>query len=110
MAKKCARHTSAFLLMFLSEGPLYGAQLLSKMQTELPHCFSDSADVYRTLQEMEQQGFVETSWDTEAGGQPRKWYSITVFGKKALKEQREDILMRIDNFEYFLKHYKETDE
>ncbi len=110
MAKKCGRHTSAFLLLFLSMGPLYGALLLSKLQTELPHCFSDSADVYRTLQELEQAGLVETSWDTEASGQPRKWYTITPLGKKALKEQHDDICMRLENFEYFLSHYKETDE
>ena len=84
--------------------------LLSKLQTELPHCFSDSADVYRTLQELEQDGLVETSWDTENSGQPRKWYTITSLGKQALKEQREDICMRLENFEYFLKHYKEHSE
>jgi len=110
VAKKCGRHTSAFLLLFLSEGPLYGALLLSKLQTDLPHCFSDSADVYRTLQELEQDGLVETSWDTEAAGQPRKWYTITSLGKQALKEQREDICMRLENFNYFLEHYKEQSE
>lgn len=110
MAKKCGRHTSAFLLLFLSKGPLYGALLLSKLQTELPHCFSDSADVYRTLQELEQEGFVKTSWETEAGGQPRKWYTITTSGRKALKEQRDDIRMRMENFEYFQKNYRDTDE
>ena len=110
MAKKCGRHTGAFLLLFLTEGSFYGAELLSKLQTELPHCFTESADVYRSLQEIEQEGLAETFWDIEPSGQPRKIYTITPLGKQALKEHSEDIQMRLENFQYFLNHYKETGE
>ena len=106
MDKKHGRHTSAFLLLLLSEGPSYGALLLTRMQTELPHCFSDSPDVYRCLQKMEDDGLVEINWETQDTGQPRKWYKMTQKGMQALAEQAEDIRSRHANFEFFLAHYK----
>lgn len=105
MAKKTGRHTSAFLLLLLAEGPAYGAQLLSRLETELPHCFADSADVYRNLQEMERNGWVETSWETQEAGPPRKWYAITARGMLALQEHARDIRLRQQNFEFFLARF-----
>lgn len=46
----------AFLLLLLADTPCYGALLLTRLQTELPYCFCDSAIVYRSLQEMEKNG------------------------------------------------------
>lgn len=100
------RHTAAFLLLFLREGPAYGAQLLAKLQTELPHCFCDSPCVYRTLQEMEEKGLVGTQWETGSGGAPRKYYRITPEGKSALEEQARDIAQRHANLSYFLERYR----
>lgn len=106
MQKKHGRHTPAFLLLLLTDAPAYGALLLNRLQNELPHCFSDSADVYRSLQELEKYDLVTTSWETPETGQPRKWYTITVQGRQALTEQAEDIRLRHANFEFFLSHYK----
>lgn len=110
MSKKHGRHTSAFLLLFLSDAPSYGALLLTRLHTELPHCFSDSADVYRCLQEMNVSGLIEANWETQETGQPRKWYTITSKGRQVLKEQAEDIRLRYANFEFFLTHYKTSSE
>ncbi|MHB1654541.1 MAG: PadR family transcriptional regulator [Desulfitobacteriaceae bacterium] len=106
MPKKHGRHTPAFLLLFLTDAPSYGALLLTRLQTELPDCLSDSAIVYRSLQEMEKNGLVETNWETRETGQPRKWYTITPKGMLALKEYAQDIRQRHANFEFFLTHYK----
>jgi len=106
MTKKHGRHTSAFLLLFLSDSPSYGALLLAKLETELPHSFSDSGDVYRCLQDMNKNGLVEVNWETQETGQPRKWYTITPKGIQALKVQAEDICLRYANFEFFLTQYE----
>lgn len=108
MPKKHGRHTPAFLLLFLADSPYYGASLLTKLQTELPYCFSDSSIVYRSLLEMEKNGLVETSWETQETGQPRKWYSITPKGRLALAEFAKDIHQRHENFEFFLAHYRKN--
>lgn len=105
MPKQHSRHTPAFLLLFLSNGPSYGANLLSRLQTELPYCLSDSAIVYRSLQEMEKKGLVEAQWETRKSGQPRKWYTITSKGMLVLEEYAEDIRRRHANLEFFLAGY-----
>jgi len=106
--KKGGRHTPAFLLLFLTDGPAYGSLLLSRMLKELPHCFSDSAIVYRSLQEMEKKGLVETQWETLETAQPRKWYTITDKGISALEEYAQDIAYRRANFDFFLSKYTIT--
>lgn len=106
MQKKHGRHTPAFLLLLLADTPAYGALLLTRLQTEFPHCFSDSADVYRSLQELEKNDLVTTSWETKETGQPRKWYTITLKGRQALEVQAEDIRLRYANFKFFLSRYK----
>ena len=106
MAQKHGRHTPAFLLLLLAEAPSYGALLLNRLETELPHCFSDSANVYRSLQEMEKNGWVETSWKLTDTGQQRKWYTITTKGEQALNEQAKDIRLRFMNLDFFLSRYQ----
>lgn len=101
MAHRHGRHTPAFLLLFLSEKPDYGGALLNRMNSEMPFCFSDSASVYRCLQDMEKGGLVQTEWKTDGPGRPQKWYTITEAGKEALEHQAEDIHMRRANLEYF---------
>lgn len=106
MAHKQSRHTAAFLLLFLADAPAYGHQLFIKMQTNLPFFLTDSPSIYRSLQEMEEKDWVETSWDTKGPGQPRKWYHITPQGMEALQDYTLDIKKRQANFEFFLSSYQ----
>ncbi|WP_339060319.1 PadR family transcriptional regulator [Tepidibacillus marianensis] len=106
MPRKHGRHAPAFLLLLLTDAPYYGALLLTKLETELPYCFFDSAIVYRSLQEMEKNELVEASWETPETGPPRKWYTITPKGEEALNEFAEEIRQRQANFEFFLSQYK----
>jgi len=106
LKKTHGRHTSAFILLFLCESEFYGARLFTRMQAELPHCFSDSADVYRCLNDMEERGCVCSRWEIPEAGQPRKWYGITTKGREALAECAEDIRRRQENFTYFAERYK----
>jgi len=67
----------------------------------------DSSVVYRTLREMEAQGFVTSSWDTSGGGPPRRVYTITAAGDRYLArwvgelEETDRVLHR------FLAAYRE---
>ncbi|SPF31538.1 PadR family transcripitonal regulator [Candidatus Desulfosporosinus infrequens] len=106
MSKNFGRHTPAFLLLFLVDGPSYGASLLTRLQNDLPYCLSDSAIVYRSLQEMEKNSLVETNWEIRKTGQPRKWYTITPKGKLELEEYAEDIRRRHANLEFFQSYYR----
>ena len=102
---KQSRHTHAFILLFLYETSAYGAQILSRLQTEFPFCLSDSPSVYRSLQEMEEKGWIKATWETTPPGPPRKWYQMTALGQTALDAFAQDILQRQANFEFFLSRY-----
>jgi PadR family transcriptional regulator, regulatory protein PadR len=108
MNKKYGRHTPAFLLLFLAQEPSYGASLLARMKENLPYCFADSAIVYRSLQDMEKQGLLETEWKIIEGSQPQKWYKITTKGISALTDFAVDIEQRRKNFDFFLSGYNEV--
>lgn len=101
------RHTPAFILLLLAQADAYGASLLNRLERELPAYRTDSAIIYRTLQDLEQGGAVESYWDHEQSGPGRKWYKITAIGRKTLNEFREDIAMRHQNLSYFLKVHDE---
>lgn len=111
MAKRYSRHTPAFLLLHLSDGPAYGSMLVKKMEEALPFCFSDSAIIYRSLKEMENSGWVLTSWEIKESGNPVKWYSITPKGLEMLDILADDIQKCHANLEFFLSKYpsKESD-
>ncbi len=101
------RHTPAFILLFLARENLYGAALLNKLHDELPCYRTDSAVIYRSLQELEEEGAVKSFWETDISGPAKKWYQITDLGMGKLAEFKEDIEMRKSNFDYFLAAYEE---
>ena len=108
---KQSRHTNAFILLFLAKSsPAYGAQILSRLQDELPFCLTDSPSVYRALQDMEEKHWIESMWKTSETGPPRRWYSITPQGQTSLFKYAHDIKQRQANFEYFLKHYSQVNK
>jgi PadR family transcriptional regulator PadR len=100
------RHTPAFILLFLVRENYYGAALLNTMQNEMPHCFADSAVIYRSLQDLEEEGSVRSYWETDTSGPARKWYEITPKGLMRLAEFKDDIELRKRNLEFFLESYK----
>ncbi len=99
------RHIAAYLLLFLSKENLYGAAMLNVMKERLPFVLADSAIIYRTMKELEKEGAVKSSWETDVTGPARKWYEITDKGREKLSELASDIDKRKRNFEYFLEQY-----
>ncbi len=89
----------------MAEEPAYGSGLLKKIEEELPANKLDSAILYRSLQDLEKAGALESYWDTEEPGPAKKWYKITPIGLEKLAEFKKDIQERIKNLEYFLKNY-----
>lgn len=100
------RHTPAFILLLLAQSNAYGAALQGRLESELPAYRTDSAVIYRTLQDLEKAGAVESYWEQTQSGPPRKWYQITKVGRDKLREFRDDIAMRQANLSYFLQVYE----
>lgn len=83
--KHTGRHTSEFLLLFLTERDNYGGKLLQKCEEELPVNPIDSAIIYRTLKNLEKEGAVESYLDTSDQDKLIKMYRITTVGKKKIR-------------------------
>lgn len=103
--KQQYRHLPAFILLALAEGPVHGGAILAALGERMPLFKPDSAAVYRTLQQLEEDAEVVSNWDTGKSGPARKRYELTDAGWQKLEYWREDIEMRIANLQYFLKTY-----
>jgi poly-beta-hydroxybutyrate-responsive repressor len=51
----------------------------------------DSSVVYRALREMEEQGLLTSTWDTEGSGPPRRVYQLTAQGNQHLAQWVADL-------------------
>ncbi|WP_027184061.1 helix-turn-helix transcriptional regulator [Desulfovibrio inopinatus] len=100
--RKGYRHLPAFLLLAVAHGPGHGAALLVRMQELLPVNAVDSGAVYRTLAELEKDGEIKGTWDTESRGPAKKIYHITEAGWEQLNFWREDITYRVRLLTRFL--------
>lgn len=104
------RHLPAFILMLLAQGEAHGGSIHSALKEILPHFHDDTAAVYRTLQQLEEEKSVTSVWDTSVAGPARRIYHITPLGMDKLDEWKADIEQRVANLNYFLATYKKIKE
>ncbi|KUO65076.1 MAG: hypothetical protein APF84_07525 [Gracilibacter sp. BRH_c7a] len=100
--KYSPRHAPSFILLFLARRPNYGGALLKMMEEEIPCFLGDSSMIYRTLQELEEEGAITSRWEMPDTGRPIKYYYLTDQGWKLLLESEDDMRKRIDNHLFFL--------
>ncbi|MBU5615390.1 PadR family transcriptional regulator [Geomonas azotofigens] len=103
--KQQYRHLPAFILLALAEEPTHGGAILNALSRRMALFKPDSAAVYRTLQQLEDEAQVVSSWDTSGSGPARRVYRLTEAGWEKLHSWREDIEMRLANLRYFLDTY-----
>lgn len=101
------RHLPAFILLVLTDGPTHGGAVHTILSKMLPSYNADTGAVYRTLQEMEQNGEIEFTWDTSSSGPARKVYQLTQMGWEKLDYWKKDIEERLEYLNIFLKSYKQ---
>ena len=77
------------LLALLTRGPTYGFQMIKELR-ELSDGFFDLKEgtLYPALRRLEERGFVKSEWIEREVGVPRKYYTLTAKGRKALEEAR----------------------
>jgi PadR family transcriptional regulator PadR len=73
------------LLKLLSEQPMYGYELVSTLEKRGGPAFQiKEGTLYPVLYRLEDAGLVETHWETQERGMPRKYYSLTRSGIQKL--------------------------
>jgi poly-beta-hydroxybutyrate-responsive repressor len=89
----------SWLLLLLRNWTAHGYQLIQTMMV-MGLGVLDPATVYRTLRELESEGYITSAWDPKASGPARRMYTLTEAGEEHLKlwasqlEQSQNVLNR----------------
>lgn len=80
-----------WLLLLLKQRSSHGYQLMERLgdDEEVPDV--DPGLLYRTLRQLEQDGLVRSTWDTEGPGAARRLYELTPEGVEHLHAWAIDV-------------------
>jgi PadR family transcriptional regulator PadR len=81
-----------------SDEPMYGYQIAKRLEESAdPGIPVKQGTLYPVLRSMEDKGLLESRVEPSVSGPPRKYYSITAFGRESLG-QWKDIWSRTRDF------------
>ena len=81
-------HLDMLVLAVLAAGPLHGYAVIEELKTRSGDSFDlPEGTIYPVLHRLEKEGLLASSW-SDAAGRPRRTYTVTSAGKRALVEQR----------------------
>jgi PadR family transcriptional regulator, regulatory protein PadR len=93
MSRRAYRFLEPCLLIQLSRGRSHGYELLAGSQEcGFEGGATDSSVLYRLLRDMDENGLVSSTWDTDGPGRPRRVYDITEDGRARLTALMEELL------------------
>lgn len=97
------------LLTLLRRGDAHGYSLLDGLaEFGFEAGFPDPSMVYRMLRDMESEGLVTSTWDTDSLGPQRRVYRITPKGEAALRDWLEALRRTRDEIDALLRAYERT--
>jgi PadR family transcriptional regulator PadR len=89
--RRAVRMQEPALLLLLHYGPAHGYTLLEQLR-EFGLGDLNSSRVYRALRDMEEKGWVTSTWDDEqAQGPPRRVYRLTTLGDEVLSWHTQEL-------------------
>jgi len=103
-------HISRFvrpcLLLLLFQKPAHGYELLDNLeQVGFDRALPEPATIYKCLRQFEEEGLVESEWDTEGTGPARRIYKITPEGEEMLQAWVVSIRQNMKALEKFMAFY-----
>ncbi len=105
---KPQRYVQPSLLMALRGGSSYGYQLIQTigeygfMRGDVP-----PGMIYRHLRQMDEEGLVQSEWDSEGDGPAKRVYSITAEGLEILEAWIIHMERQRDSLDKFILRYAE---
>ncbi|MFN2185028.1 MAG: helix-turn-helix transcriptional regulator [Anaerolineae bacterium] len=105
-SRRPVRFMEPTLLLLLHRGPAHGYPLIEQL-SEYGLADMDSSSVYRMLRDMEEQGWVTSSWEEEeTEGPPRRVYHLTALGDEVLALWAQDLHQTRDMIDHLLGAYR----
>jgi poly-beta-hydroxybutyrate-responsive repressor len=90
-----------WLLLLLLQKPSHGYELMERLTQDEEAPDADPGLLYRTLRQLEEDGLVHSSWNTEGRGPARRLYQVTPEGVEYLHAWTVNIRstrLRLDRF------------
>jgi PadR family transcriptional regulator PadR len=104
-SRRAVRFVEPTLLLLLHYGPAHGYPLIEQL-SEYGLADIDPSAVYRALRDMEERGWVLSSWEQEqTQGPPRRVYRLTALGDEVLGWWARDLHETRDMINHFLGAY-----
>ena len=77
------------LLALLQEGPSYGYQMVQDLNAKAPGILkTGEGTIYPVLHRLEERELIQSSWRAGETGRQRRYYRLTVKGKRVLADNR----------------------
>ena len=95
-----------WLLLLLAQKPTHGYELMEQLSQDDDAPGADPGLLYRTLRQFEQEGLVQSSWDTEGHGPARRVYELTAEGLEYLHAWAVNIRRTRVRLDRFLAEYQ----
>jgi PadR family transcriptional regulator PadR len=110
-SRRAVRILKPTLLLLLHHGPAHGYTLIDELDAYGLDDVNTSV-VYRALRDMEEKGWVASSWDEEqTKGPPRRVYSLTALGDEVLRWWTRDLKETQQMIDHILKtHTRHMEE
>jgi len=104
--RRAVRMLEPVLLLLLHHNPAHGYTLLERLD-EFGLAHLNPSAVYRILRDMEEKGWVASTWDEEQSqGPPRRVYQITTLGGEVLALWAQELEESRDRIDYLLAAYR----
>jgi DNA-binding PadR family transcriptional regulator len=102
------KHLEAFVLLLLTQKPDHGGHLLLRLSALLPQEWAlDSGRIYRLLRELEESGFLFSSWTQHDDTAPVRQYQITPQGASRLDNWAQELAVKQALLSRFLVLHQE---
>jgi len=98
------------ILLLIKKKPSYGYELVENFSLLGVPFPPDTSLLYKTLRGMEEDGLVESEWDTEGSGPAKRIYHLTLDGEDVLRGSTIMMKKIRDTTDNFLKLYEELAE
>ncbi|MBM4430835.1 MAG: PadR family transcriptional regulator [Chloroflexi bacterium] len=95
-----------WLLLLLAQKPTHGYELMERLGQDEEAPGADPGLLYRTLRQLEQDGLVRSTWDTEGRGPARRVYEISDEGVEYLHTWAVNIRRTRERLDRFLAEYQ----
>lgn len=105
--RRVPRQLQPFILLILKGKDSHGYELIEKISEFRFHDSPpDVGAIYRTLRNMEKEGWVKSKWNTKESGPAKRIYRITPQGEEILHGWAITLRKRREALDQFLKLYQ----